>query len=63
MTAAKETVSQEIAETEMVKKLQKLKTLYEKKLISVDDFKAKKADYLAKYSAGDTTRECNRGGA
>jgi len=49
----KETALQEDAETEITNKLQKLKMLYEKKLINGDDFEAKKAAYLAKYSGGD----------
>jgi hypothetical protein len=38
-------------EPEILKKLQKLQKLHDKKLITADDFKAKKADFLATYSA------------
>ncbi|MFH0728510.1 MAG: bacteriohemerythrin [Pseudomonadota bacterium] len=47
------TVALEIAETQLFKKLQKLRTLHEKKLISGDDFKEKKEEYLGKYSEED----------
>lgn len=52
--ATKETALREEGEAEITGKLQKLKSLYEKKLISADDLKAKKSDYLAKYTGGDT---------
>jgi hemerythrin len=55
MTASTETFRPEPTETALVKKLQKLKTLCEKKLISGDDFKAKKTEFLTKYSAVDTS--------
>jgi hemerythrin len=53
----KETAFQEEGETEITKKLQKLKALYEKKLISGEDFKAKKSEYLTKYSEGETAKD------
>lgn len=49
----KEQASPEPAETEVLEKLHKLRTLYEKKLISGSDFKTKKGDYLTKYCSGD----------
>jgi hemerythrin len=54
-TALKNTVAPEIAETELLKKLQKLKGLHEKKLISGDDFKDKKGEYLGKFSTEDAS--------
>jgi hemerythrin-like metal-binding protein len=50
-TTAKEIALQEIAETDIVKKLQKLKALHEKQLINQADYEDKKKSFLIQYSS------------
>jgi hemerythrin len=56
-TTAKDIALQEIAEADIVKKLQKLKALHEKQLISEVDYESKKKSFLTHYSSAEALQD------